>query len=88
MRRSFPNRAPIGIANRRGGRLNASRHKEKAMSMTEQDKRRAAEREEIAARVASFKATQEKFERARDEYFTTTLQKARGIKPIPVWSRT
>ena len=58
------------------------------MSMTEQDKRRAAEREEIAARVASFKATQEKFERARDEYFTATLQKARGIKPIPVWSRT
>jgi hypothetical protein len=54
--------------------------------MTEQEKRRAAEREEIAARVASFKATQEKFERERDEYFTTTLQNARGIKPIPFWS--
>src|SRR5690242_8006333 len=53
--------------------------KEKATSMTEQEKRRAAEREEIAARVASFKATQEKFERERDEYFTTTLQNARGI---------
>jgi hypothetical protein len=56
------------------------------MSMTEQEKRRAAEREEIAARVASFRATQEKFERERDEYFTTTLQNARGIKPIPFWS--
>jgi len=41
--------------------------------MAEEDDRRAREREEIAARVASFKATQEKFERERDEYFVTTL---------------
>ncbi len=54
--------------------------------MTEQEQRRAAEREEIAARVASFRATQQKFEREREEYFITTLQNARGIKPIPVWS--
>jgi hypothetical protein len=53
--------------------------KEKATIMTEQEKRRAAEREEIAARVASFRATQEKFERERDEYFTATLQNARGV---------
>ncbi|MGO8911210.1 MAG: hypothetical protein ACLQDM_18080 [Bradyrhizobium sp.] len=44
--------------------------------MTEQD-RRAEEREEIAARVASFKATQEKFKREREEYFFTTLENAR-----------
>jgi hypothetical protein len=46
--------------------------------MTEQFDRLAAAREEIATRVATFKATQEKFERQRDEYFVTTLQKARG----------
>lgn len=45
--------------------------------MTEQDDRRAEEREEIATRVASFKATQEKFRREREEYFFTTLENAR-----------
>jgi len=45
--------------------------------MTEQQDRRAQEREEIAARVASFKATQEKFRREREEYFFTTLENAR-----------
>ena len=44
--------------------------------MTEQQDRLAREREEIAARVASFKATQEKFEREREEYFVTTLENA------------
>jgi hypothetical protein len=47
------------------------------MGMTEQDDRRAEEREEIATRVASFKATQEKFRREREEYFFTTLENAR-----------
>ena len=46
--------------------------------MTEQQNVLAAEREEIAARVASFKATQEKFQREREEYFVATLQKARS----------
>ena len=46
--------------------------------MTEHQDRIAQEREEIAARVASFKATQEKFERAREEYFVTTLENARN----------
>ena len=45
--------------------------------MTGQQDRIAREREEIAARVANFKATQEKFEREREEYFVTTLDKAR-----------
>jgi chorismate mutase len=45
--------------------------------MTEQLDNVTVEREEIAARVAHFKATQEKFERAREEYFVTTLENAR-----------
>jgi hypothetical protein len=44
--------------------------------MDEQQDRLAREREEIAARVASFKATQEKFERERQEYYATTLANA------------
>ena len=50
--------------------------------MTEQQDRRTREREEIAARVASFKATQEKFKREREEYFFTTLQSARHRRNI------
>ena len=45
--------------------------------MTEQQARIAQQREEIAARIANFKATQEKFEREREEYFVTTLENAR-----------
>lgn len=50
--------------------------------MTEQDNANS-EREEIAARVARFKATQEKFKRARDEYFVATLEKARYSENAP-----
>jgi chorismate mutase len=46
--------------------------------MTEQEERLARERKEIATRVANFKATQEKFERERNEYFVTTLENARN----------
>jgi chorismate mutase len=52
----------------------------------------AKEREEIAKRVASFKATQEKFKREREEYFATTLDSARqenlrpGVARPPSWS--
>ena len=57
------------------------------MGMTEQQRERLArERAEIAARVASFKATQEKFERERDEYFVTTLRNARASEPLPFWT--
>jgi chorismate mutase len=57
------------------------------MGMTEQEDRLARERQEIAARVASFKATQERFERERDEYFVTTLENARsGSERPPSWS--
>lgn len=34
------------------------------------------EREEIAARVASFRATQKKFEKEREEYYAATLSNA------------
>ena len=44
--------------------------------MTEQEERLARERAEIAARVARFKETQQKFERERQEYYATTLGKA------------
>ena len=45
--------------------------------MTEQPYDAALEREEIVARVANFKATQEKFKREREEYFVTTLENAK-----------
>jgi hypothetical protein len=63
------------------------------MGMTEPQDRLAREREEIASRVASFKATQEKFEREREEYFVTTLENARHsehsrhtLERPPFWS--
>jgi hypothetical protein len=56
------------------------------MGMTDREKRLAKEREEIAARVASFRATQERFEREREEYCTKTLQAARGSKTIRLWT--
>lgn len=57
------------------------------MGMTEQAQERLErERAEIAARVASFKATQQKFERERDEYFVTTLRNACATGSVPVWS--
>ena len=67
----------------------------KGMGMTEQPYDPAREREEIVSRVASFKATQEKFEREREEYFVTTLQNARNgsephirgtLEEPPFWS--
>ena len=54
--------------------------------MTEQQQRLAREREEIAKRVAIFKATQEKFRREREEYCVATLQNAcRGSERPPFW---
>jgi hypothetical protein len=53
--------------------------------MSKQSERAAREREEIVARLAHFKATQEKFRRERDEYFTTTLENARDrLRPGPM----
>ena len=55
--------------------------------MTDQNDRLARAREEIAARVANFRATQEKFKREREEYCATTLENARnGADGKPLWS--
>jgi hypothetical protein len=40
----------------------------------------SAERKEIAARVATFKATQERFQRERAEYFAATLKNAGHLR--------
>lgn len=50
---------------------------EARMGMDERHDRLARERQEIGARVARFKATQDKFKREREEYCTTTLDNAR-----------
>ena len=52
--------------------------------MTEKEERLARERAEIAARVANFKETQQKFEREREEYYATTLGNAWST--VDVWS--
>jgi hypothetical protein len=74
LQRRFPIRAPIAATNGLGIRI-------KGMGMTDSQDNAALEREEIVARVAYFKATQEKFERAREEYFVTTLENARHSSP-------
>jgi hypothetical protein len=69
------------FANRHGTRT------KKRIGMTEQEERLARERKEIAARIASFKATQEKFKREREEYYVTTLENARnGSDGKSFWS--
>jgi hypothetical protein len=54
--------------------------------MNRQDERRAQERQDIIARVANFRATQEKFERERQEFFATTMQNARKAERPSYWS--
>ena len=44
--------------------------------MTQKEERLARDRAEIAARVASFRETQQKFERERKAYYETTLANA------------
>jgi hypothetical protein len=57
------------------------------MIITERQDRLAREREEIAARIARFKATQEKFQRERDEFFQRTWRNiGEEAKPKPFWS--
>ena len=56
-------------------------------AMTEQQERLAREREEIVSRVKNFKATQEKFEREREEYYVATLSGAwDGYFRPPFWT--
>jgi chorismate mutase len=51
--------------------------------MTERQDRLATEREEIASRIARFKATQEKFAREREEYAAATMENA--LNHAPRW---
>jgi len=67
-------------------------HDSQGMGMTEQQDNAASEREEIIARVAHFKATQQKFEREREAYFVATLEGARHshgprrtVEGMPYW---
>jgi hypothetical protein len=84
LQQCFRKRAPIRDAN---GRRTVERFAENGMGFTEQQQERLAkERAEIAARVASFKATQQKFERERDEYFVTTLRDACATGPLTSWT--
>jgi len=52
--------------------------------MTERQNRLATEREEIASRIARFKATQEKFAREREEYAAATMENA--LNHAPRWT--
>ena len=54
--------------------------------MTKREECVAQEREEIKTRIAKFKATQQKFEREREEYFLTTMQNARKTERPLFWS--
>jgi hypothetical protein len=56
--------------------------------MMEKNQRLDREREEIAARVADFKAIQEKFKREREEYCTTMLENARLPRQFAPRART
>ena len=51
------------------------------VALTERQERLAKEREEIAARVASFKATQEKFQREREEFFRRAWRTVGKVQP-------
>jgi hypothetical protein len=51
--------------------------------MTKQSDTAAAEREEIRARIARFKATQERFKREREEYFARTMGSASHSRERP-----
>ena len=48
------------------------------MGMTEHEERGPRERDEIAERVAAFRATQERFQQERDAYFATAIEAARS----------
>ena len=60
-------------------------HVQRGFDMTEDEQRKIREREEIAARVAAFRATQEKFQREREEYFVSTLDNARKVERPSLW---
>jgi hypothetical protein len=75
--KAHPIRAPIAAANAPWLRIS---QRLKRIRMSELQEQRTLEREEIAARVAIFKATQEKFQRDREKYYAATMAAARAVK--------
>jgi hypothetical protein len=74
--------APFARANDGGARIK-TKH---GCAMTEKEERLARDRAEIEARVESFRETQQKFEREREEYYETTLANAlNGTSRPPFW---
>ncbi len=63
-----------------------STESKKKMVTTERQERLTHDREEIKARIARFKATQEKFQHEREEFFRRTWRNIRQAKPQPFWS--
>jgi hypothetical protein len=57
-------------------RIKRPRNEGNGSAMTDKEDRLARERAEIAARVARFRETQQKFERERQEYYAKTLGNA------------
>jgi len=77
----FRIRASFARANDGGARIKQRQR----MAMTKEE-RLARDRAEIAARVASFRETQRKFEREREEYYETTLANAlNGSGRLSFW---
>ena len=77
------NRASIADANARDKTPLSRRHQR--TFMTEREERLARERQEISARVARFRITQEKFQRERQEFFDRTWQHIRGLPSPRFW---
>jgi hypothetical protein len=48
----------------------------------------ATERDTIARRVADFRATQARFQRAREDYYEATIEKVRNIEWNDSFDRT
>jgi chorismate mutase len=85
LRGCFRNRAAFGDANRDGTDSAESQSTKRKWVMTEQEQRLANERNEIADRVANFKAMQARFQREREVYCTTTLRNACEGKAVSYW---
>ena len=64
----------------------ATQTRSKAMT-NEKEERLARDRAEIAARVARFRETQQKFEREREAYYETTLANAVNGTSRPLFWR-
>jgi hypothetical protein len=74
-------KAGVPFAPESQSRLCCAGIKRETMKMSKDDRGPVSERDNIAAHVANFKATQEKFQREREAHFDATLKKARPDHP-------